>query len=177
MTLILINGYAGAGKDTFVKFFTEEAERNDKRVVNLSSITPVWQMLKNQGIDMDRKGPEERKLAAEVKAALDNYNFLATRLVLESAHSQFVQHADYVFVHMREPRALGFSINYWQRYANQYDLRTLFIDRPQPTLAVGNVADDSVRDFQYLDTVLNDGVLEALNAAAVSYFHYLRMLP
>lgn len=177
MTLILINGYAGAGKDTFVKFFTEEAVKNDKRVVNLSSITPVWDMLKELGINMDLKRPIERKLAAEVKAALDNYDFYATRMVLETAHSKFVHEADYVFVHMREPRALEYACSYWSRYANQFPLRTLFIDRPQPTLAVGNVADDSVRYFQYLDIVPNHGSLEVLNAAAVSYFYHLRMLP
>ena len=173
MTLILINGYAGAGKDTFVKFFTEEAEKNDQRVVNLSSITPVWQMLKNQGIDMDRKGPEERKLAAETKAALDNYDFYATRMVLEKAHESLIN-SQYVFIHMREPRALEFSSKYWNRYRNQYPCLTLFIDRPQPALAVGNVADDSVRDYIYNSTVRNVGDLDELKKVASAYFYQVR---
>lgn len=177
MTLILINGYAGAGKDTFVKFFTEEAERNDKRVVNLSSITPVWDMLKELGIDMDLKRPIERKLAAEVKAALDNYDFYATRMVLETAHSKFVHEADYVFVHMREPRALEYSCNYWSRYANQFSLRTLFINREQQKLAFGNIADDSVSHYPYQDNISNFGSLEDFKEAAISYFYHLRMLP
>ena len=177
MTLILINGYAGAGKDTFVKFFTEEAEKNDKRVVNLSSITPVWTMLKDLGIDMDQKGPAERKLAAEVKAALDNYNFYATKLVLEIAHNNLTQNADYVFVHMREPRALEYSSEYWHRYINQYALRTLFIDREQQKLAFGNVADDSVSHYPYQDNVSNFGSLSDFKEAAISYFYHLRMLP
>ena len=177
MTLILINGYAGAGKDTFVKFFSEEAEKQGKRVVNLSSITPVWKMLKNQGIDMDRKGPEERKLAAEVKAALDNYNFLATKMALDSAWTEFVKGNDIVFIHMREPRAFSYGEMYWTRYSSKHDCRTLFIDRPQPALTVGNVADDSVRLYTYKDHVANYGSLRDFQEAAVNYFYHLRMLP
>src|SRR5690349_16918591 len=142
MTLILINGYAGAGKDTFVKFFTEIMNGRGKRTVNLSSITPVWNMLKEQGIDMDRKGPEERKLAAEVKAALDNYNFYATQLVLQKAVVATVTNADYVFIHMREPRALEFSKDRWAGMS-RLPCTSLFVVRQQDPLSIGNVADDS----------------------------------
>lgn len=167
--LILINGYAGAGKDTFVKFFTEEFWNQEQRTVsNLSSISPVWKMLKDQGIDMDAKGPAERKLAAEVKAALDNYDFYATRLVLEKAYIELAYN-DAVFIHMREPRALEYSLTYWQRYAKQNPIITLFVERPQEGLIFGNVADDSVRNFKYDWVIMNDGSIEELRKKAKLY--------
>lgn len=168
MTLILINGYAGAGKDTFVRFFTEFMNGRGKRTVNLSSITPVWDMLKNQGIDMDCKGPEERKLAAEVKAALDNYNFYATQLVLQKAVVATVTNADYVFIHMREPRALQYSKDRWAGMS-KLPCKTIFIERNQQELNIGNVADDSVYNFEYDDVVNNTKNLTNLSTEAVIY--------
>lgn len=162
--LILINGYAGAGKDTFVEMVSQELDKHEIETYNLSSITPVWTLLKDHlGIDMDRKGPEERKLAAEIKAALDNYDFKATRMVLNKAFEWLAENPQGVcFVHMREPRALEFS--------KQYAVcKTLFIDRPQPKLTIGNVADDSVDDFEYDRKVLNHFDLTHLKVLAESY--------
>ncbi|QEP29857.1 hypothetical protein HYP99_gp059 [Sinorhizobium phage ort11] len=168
--LVLINGYAGAGKDTFVEMVSQELDKHDIEVNNISSITPVWSLLKDHlCLPMDRKGPEERKLAAEVKAALDNYHFTATKMALHKALEWFGFNENGVcFIHMREPRALEFSKTYAEN-AIPGKCSTLFIDRPQPKLKIGNVADDSVNDFEYDRKVLNHFDLTHLKVLAESY--------
>lgn len=168
--LILINGYAGAGKDTFVEMVSQELDKHDIEVNNISSITPVWSLLKDHlCLPMDRKGPEERKLAAEVKAALDNYNFTATKMALHKALEWFGFNENGVcFIHMREPRALEFSKTYAEN-AIPGKCSTLFVNRPQPKLEIGNVADDSVHDFEYDWYVNNNWTFEALRIQAETY--------
>jgi hypothetical protein len=169
--LIIINGYAGAGKDTFVHMVKDRLNEDGVGVFNLSSITPVWELLRDHlGINMDQKTAKERKLAADVKAALDDYDFTATRMVMNKAYNELLYFKKAVaFIHMREPRAIKFcKENY-----TAFPLATLFIDRPQPRLTVGNVADDSVGAYTYDHYVDNDGSLEDLAIKAKAFVQKL----
>ena len=77
--ICVINGFPEVGKDETARRCIERLAGDLVRGGNLSSIGPVWQMLKDQGIDMDKKGPAERKLASDTKQALDAYDWYATR--------------------------------------------------------------------------------------------------
>lgn len=162
-TIFIINGYPASGKDTFVEMVREELLPRGIPVHNISSIRPVWNMLKSAGIDMDRKGPAERKLAAEVKSALENYDWCVTKRVMEDARASLIgaQHA-LCFVHMREAAAIKRAIP----LGGTHRVMKVLVKRPGAIEDMDNHADTDVMNTTYDIIVNNDSDLTGLRGAA-----------
>ncbi|QIG67767.1 hypothetical protein PP747_gp066 [Rhizobium phage RHph_Y38] len=171
--VVIINGYPQSGKDTFANTVLEHLFLYDFRGTNISSIKPVWDMLKEQGIPMDNKGPKERALAAEVKGALNRYNRYADRMACSKVLESFPPDTGWVFkhgvtfLHIREPESIAFSKQVLS--TNNAVVHTMFIDRPDANRNMGNPVDEGVENFVYDFRITNSGSLDDFKAQAIEF--------
>ena len=109
ITVIILNGYPRAGKDTLIRFMTDVAKEGGLYTEAFSSIDPVRRLLRTVKIDVERKTPEDRHLLAEMGNLLENHSEFRSQRCL-----QFVKRAGetmfrlgtenaLLFLHIREP--------------------------------------------------------------------------
>ncbi|QIG68801.1 hypothetical protein EVB68_064 [Rhizobium phage RHph_Y2_6] len=171
--VIIINGYPQSGKDTFANMVLEYLITYGLWGSNISSIKPVWDMLKDQGIPMDNKGPEERALAAEVKGALNRYKRYADRMTCSKILDSFPENTAWVFkhgvtfLHIREPESIAFCKQVLS--TNNVTTQTLFIDRPDANRNMGNPVDEGVENYIYDFRITNSGSLDDFKAQAIEF--------
>lgn len=160
--VIAINGLARSGKDTVSQFGIHTARSHGWRGNSISSIDPIREMLRAQGVPVDRKGPEERRLLAEVKSAFDAYSWLATRLCSRAVRSwiDMVPQADALcFAHMREAAAIE---KFGLLMGRDIEFYRLLVTSPRAEIVTSNAADMDVMNATYDLTIENDGTLEQL---------------
>ncbi|QIG76584.1 hypothetical protein EVC27_059 [Rhizobium phage RHph_I1_6] len=171
--VVIINGYPQSGKDTFANMVLEHLRIYDLWGSNISSIKPVWDMLKAQGIPMDNKGPKERALAAETKGALNRYNRFADRMACSEVVGSFPPEIGWVFkhgvtfLHIREPESIVFCKELLSQ--NNTTVKTLFIDRPDANKNMGNPVDEGVENYVYDFRITNGGSLDDFKAQAIEF--------
>jgi len=137
--IIVINGKGGVGKDTLCMSLT------NRRVRNISSITPIKQIAAMHGWNGE-KDLKSRRFLAELKRVFTEYNDLPNRYLIEQ-RADFLQSEDEIlFIHIREPE----QIETFVRAVNG-DCLTLLVRRELPDTAggYGNHADDDVEDYPY----------------------------
>lgn len=162
--LLIINGYPGAGKDTFADVVVGTLSDLGWHARSTSSIDPIRNMLRKEGIPVDKKGPEERKLLSDVKAAFNNYDRYADRMALKTATDFLVRDGDRaMFVHVREPDAIAFME---ANCPEQILFNAVFIERPFDASTLSNDSDRGVEAYQYHYRFTNNGTKEAFEQAA-----------
>ena len=166
---IVINGAAGSGKDTFaLKVLDQLAILGGWSGKNLSSIEPVRSWLRDNGVPVDNKGPAERDLMAEIKAALEKYDYHATKMVAQMAEDWLLHspRSALCFVHIREP---GSILEFVKRVRPWVQVRTLLIERPGVEPVTSNTADAQVRDMVYYQTINVGPTLETSRREAEAF--------
>lgn len=162
--VIAINGYARSGKDTVAEYVIKHLKQAGWRGHSISSIDPVRKMLRDLGVPVDLKRPAERDLMAEVKGALERYNWWATRMCAKEVGDwlAMIPEAPAVcFAHMRETKAIE---RFRHLFGQTVITKTLFVSSPNEERVMSNVADADVENMTYDLTILNDGSLEQLEA-------------
>lgn len=160
--IVLINGLPRAGKDTVSNYVCSQARNQGWRSTSISSIDPIREMLRDEGVPVDLKRPEERKLMAEVKSAFDHYDWLATRMCARKVQAWLdaVREAPAIcFVHMREAAAID---NFQKLFLDDVEIVKLLVTSPRAEIVTNNVADLDVMNTVYDLTVVNDGTLAEL---------------
>lgn len=110
--LVLLNGHAGVGKDTFVELCRKSATSKDCEVMNLHRSDAPKAALTSLGWD-GKKDEETRTLLKNIidwmepRGLLDRY--LQTQL--ESANSVFADKDLIMFYHVRDPEVMYSLIN------------------------------------------------------------------
>lgn len=166
--VIVVNGYPRAGKDTACRFIIEAMTQRGWLTHLLSSIDPVRTMLRELGVPVDLKTPAERDLLAEVKSALDRYDWWATRLCARQTNERL---ADSLFrnaacfVQMREVAAIK---KYLTLFGPEIERRTLLVTNPRAERVTSNVADVDVENMTYELTLPNDGTLADLRERCIA---------
>lgn len=150
--LIVINGFPGAGKDTFVEF----CRIHYQNIQSFSTIDAVKGFAKELGWDgvKDEKG---RNFLAAIKTSWTEYNDGPFKMVKSMVQSVI----DYdrkciVFVHCREPKEIQKLINCFPQS------KSLLINRVVENVA-SNHADQKVNSFDYDIIIDNDRDLNFLN--------------
>jgi hypothetical protein len=160
--VIAINGYARSGKDTVCEYVIDRLHKRGWRGHSVSSIDPVRNMLRDMGVPVDMKRPAERDLMAEVKSALERYNWWSTRLCATEVQEwlNMMPEAPAVcFAHMREVAAIQ---KFRHLFGPLVETKTLFVTSPREERVLSNVADADVENLTYDLTIRNDGTLDDL---------------
>lgn len=172
ITVVVINGTATAGKDTFIDLFTEVCnEKGLYPVQRFSSVDEVKRFATILGWDgvKDDKG---RRFLSDLKDALTLYNDLPFNYMKSKIeYFRRLNKIDgdeygFIFFHVREPKEVS-------RMAEEFKAVTLLIEREGLQESFSNHADKNVRDFPYDYVVRNNGTLSDLRENALKFFNYL----
>ena len=154
--IIVINGYAGVGKDEFVK----ACQKQYGNVYNLSMIDSIKNIAKKIGWD-GKKDDNGRRFLSDLKDALTRYDdipFKAIKKQIDMIAKENSSQKTYIFIHAREPEDI-------QRLVEEFNAFTLLIRRAQVEQKnYGNHADANVLNYQKYDYIyLNNGDLKTLS--------------
>ena len=159
--VVIINGSAGVGKDTFVAICNSFC-----KVMNFSSIDEIKKLAKLIGWDgnKDEKG---RKLLSDLKVAMSDYCDLPFQS-MKNKYNEFIKSdADILFLHIREPEEIA-------KAANEFNAITLVIKNKNVKQIVSNMADANVYDFNYDVVIYNSRTLNDLKNTAKWFIDILK---
>jgi hypothetical protein len=152
---IVINGKGGVGKDTLC------LSLQDRRVRNVSSITPIKEIAAQHGWNGE-KDLKSRRFLAELKRVFTEYNDLPTRYLINEAQAFATSEEEILFVHIREADQIRAFVE-----GVDGNCITLLVRRDLPETAggYGNRADDDVENYPYDVIFDNNRPLEESTAA------------
>ena len=170
MKIIVINGSARSGKDSFVNF----AKNSDAEVYNFSMIDYVKAQAKKIGW-RGAKDAEGRRFLSDLKDAFDIYNDVPFQYVKRQI--KFVCEDSWntdnlvIYVHAREPKDI-------QRWVDEANAKTLLIRRASAEEAeASNHADRNVFDYDYDYVYRNEGDLAQLEREAINFTNWIKDKP
>ena len=174
--VVIINGFAGSGKDEMVSYLENHLDLQEKVVIrSMSSIDPVRDMLRREGFPVDIKTPEMRKILADVGTALSAWRIEKCVQFAEKISAlNFARKFPYiVFIHMREPKYIDELKLAYSRSAYPFDVRTLIVNRPDIERVTSNAADMEVENYTYDYKIDNDGTIRDLYSKATAFAEQL----
>jgi len=159
MLMIVINGEAGVGKDTFIKHIRDNSKLNIK---NISTIDPIKQVLYCLGWD-GIKTEKNRMMLAEMKKIWIKY-FNGCFEFTKNIYNENKDDYDIIFLHCREPEEI-------EKIVNGLDnVETLLIkNNTGRSKSYKNGADDVVYDYSYTYTINNNGSINDLKKEAIKF--------
>ena len=161
MEILVINGFPGSGKDTFVSLCCKYAN-----CANLSTVDPIKEAAKLLGWKGE-KTPETRKFLSNLKDISDIYfdtSFNYIKTTIEELGS-LTEKIDFIFIHCREPKQIA-------RFKKELGAAAIYIDaedrlkREGRATVLSNHADRNVRNFDYDITIYNNKSLIELEMSA-----------
>jgi len=149
--VIIINGSAGTGKDSFVKL----CQQISTKIMNVSTIDYPKQIARYFGWEGE-KDEKSRRMLSGLKDLLTEYDDIPFKKI-----KQFIMACknQKIFVHCREPHEI-------ERLKKEYNAITLLITNPNVATISTNHADAEVYNYQYDWVISNDGTLEDLKDKA-----------
>ena len=167
MKIVLINGKAGCGKDTFVTMCQDILSIDC--VYNISTVDFVKQAAEYCGWD-GTKTPENRKFLSDLKDLLACWNEIPFKKVIEGvrnccACASLLDSFDnsVIFIHCREPKEI-------KKLVKELDAITLLIRRDAAEcIEQINHADNEVLNYEYDYVIPNNGTLSELRARAEEF--------
>lgn len=159
--LIVVNGFAGSGKDTFCDYCEDYLYRKDKTLCIKHSSDFAKTVLCYMDWDGE-KTPEIRKLLADIVAFGERTGFNLKNLF------QFIdknKKLGVIFYHERNPKEIQKIVDYYKCSQN-ITVLTVFVNRK-----VNEIEEDrwNIRSFGYDVTIMNNETLEELEKRA-KYF-------
>ncbi len=154
--IIVINGYGGSGKDTFVEFVSKY-----NKVYNFSSVDKVKKIAKLIGWD-GQKDEKSRKFLSDLKKLTTDYNDMSFNSIKDAINDFNNSDKEIMFIHIREPKEI-------KRIVDIYGAKTLFIKRDDIKKVTSNDSDASVENYNY-DYVINNTSLDKLDNQAKNFY-------
>lgn len=167
--IFIINGSGGVGKDTFVKFISEELNDTMKRfhtVVNFSSIDRVKEIARYIGWNGE-KTEKDRKFLSDLKALTNNYCDMPFKS-LKNKVLEFNRSDENIllFLHIREPEEIT-------RAVLRFNAKTILITRNSIHKITSNPSDKNVFYYDYDYVIENNGTLDDLKDKAKKFIKNL----
>ena len=157
--IIVINGYATSGKDTFVELVSKY-----NKVYNFSSIDKVKEIARLIGWN-GQKDERNRKFLSDLKKLTTNYNDMSFNSIKEAINDFNSSSKEIMFIHIREPEEI-------KKVVEEFNAKTLFIKRDNIKKVTSNSSDASVEDYNY-DYVINNTTLEELEKQASEFYELI----
>ena len=161
--VVVVNGCATCGKDTFIGLCAEIL--GEKRVKNASSIDCVKRLARTIGWNGE-KTPKNRKFLSDLTDTLTEWNdYPCKDICLE--YEIFKDYLNYykldsgvMFVCVREPSEI-------EKLVKQFDALTIILRRDEAEeKRASNHADEEVFDYIYDYQIDNNGDIESLKESA-----------
>lgn len=163
--IILLNGSAQAGKDTFADFMHELAPKYKRIVVHISTITKIKQIAK-QHFNWDSiKDDRGRKLLSDLERARIEYtpNYIIDYISENLAF--FDSTSGILIIDARDIDKIKIAKEHFKD-----QVKTLLIRRPNIPVP-DNVADQNVDNFEYDYIIDNNGTLDDLKNKTEEFLH------
>lgn len=159
--LIVVNGFAGSGKDTFCGYCEDYLYKKDKTTWIKHSSDFAKTVLFSMDWDGE-KTPETRKLLADLVAFGERTGSNLKNLFRSVDKKGKL---DVIFYHERNPREIQKIVDYY-RCNQDITVLTVFVNRK-----VNEIEEDrwNIRNFGYDVTIMNDETLEELEKCS-KYF-------
>jgi len=163
--VVIINGPAEHGKDTFIKFCEEKAN-----IMNISSVDKVKEVA--QILGCVEKKEKDRKFLSELKTLADDYYDHSFKY-LKSIYDFFMDSSkcecEILFIHIRE-------VNNIERVKKAFGAITVFVLDPNKDLIISNNSDRETvgSTYEYDYNVFNKGSLEDLKRLGHNFVEYVR---
>lgn len=163
--VFVINGAGGAGKDTFVQFFTEIV--GEPFVKNISTVDRIKEIAKELGWP-GTKRPQDRAYLSDLKDIFTYWCDGPFNDVCTSTRLKFEEWATYgvngfVFIHCREPQEI-------QKLVDELKAETIIVQRATDEVYI-NHADLEVLNYpNYTYIINNNGSLEDLKTKAQEFY-------
>lgn len=165
MKIIVINGVAQSGKDTFIELFEKYASVG---VANISSVDPVKELMEKCGWSPDDKSDAARATMAKIKQSLIDLNdgpFWYVQSQIEAIRWNRPD-VGVVFVHVREPEEIEKL-----KWAFKEKCLTLLVERD--VRVPDNTSDKGVMGFDYDLVIQNNGAINELELSAICLVEHL----
>ena len=174
MTVIIINGRGGAGKDQFINYFKEFA--GPSYVLNISTVDYIKRIALDLGWD-NTKDDLSRKYLSELKDMATYWGDIPYWDVMHKTNAFYqelegygIEYYGFVFIHCREPKEIERLYN---SFNADYKTLTLLIRRPSDKI-YGNHADDEVENYKYDFIIHNNTNLNDLQKKAEEFYNSIK---
>lgn len=157
--VIIINGYGGSGKDTFVELVSKY-----NKVYNFSSVDKVKEIAKIIGWNGE-KDEKSRKFLSDLKKLTTDYNDMAFNSIKKAVNDFNLSDKEIMFIHIREPEEI-------KRAVKEFNAKTLLIKRNDIAKITSNYSDASVENYDY-DYVIINTTLETLENEAKNFYNLI----
>lgn len=172
MKVIIINGKAGTGKDTFVTMCRDVL--GITKILNISTVDFVKEIAEHCGWDRT-KTPKNRKFLSDLKDLLTEWDDIPLKKVCQDVKTWqhiWIASGEYdkavVFIHCREPK----EIKKLCKELSTYNPITLLIRRDAAERVEQiNHADNEVLNYEYDYVIPNNGTLSELRARSEEFIH------
>jgi len=159
--IVVINGGAGVGKDTFISFFGKYVPTAYIHIADFAKT--IARSIGWNG----RKDEKGRRLLSDIKVAIDNYNDGNFNKICEETEKFLSDHSEYagkqcLYIAMREPADI-------ERFQAKYKATSLLIVNNNVTPITSNIGDAGVSGYNYDYVITNNGSLEALDYKAEDF--------
>ena len=165
--IIVINGIAESGKDTFVKYITEQFLKKfpcTGKVINYSSIDTVKMVSRILGRKKKSKTDADRKFLSDLKRIWIEYNdgpFNELKQAIQFNEND-TEYKVLFFVHIREPEEI-------EKIRREFDILTVYVQRGSCKIP-NNKSDQSVFGTQANVIIRNNGSKEDLRTEAFLFW-------
>jgi hypothetical protein len=172
LKIVVINGFPGSGKDSFVNLLLDSVTLAKCDILNLHTSDPAKEAAKLLGWKGE-KSPEARDFLAELMEQSNllfdtSFKYIKSKIEFRNCLRGSLQNL-VVFVHSREPENI-------KRYVDELGASTLLIKRKlteEEICLTTNRSDSCVLGYDYDKIVYNDGDLHDLHAKAKKYLEEL----
>lgn len=162
--LIIINGEAGSGKDTFIDFCREYKRKYipELPIHNYHRSDYAKRMLQRMGWN-GNKTPEVRKLLADMVDFGETTGFNTTNLYASVINSEGL-----IFYHIRDPKTIEKVVNHYK--GTSTPVLTIFIRRDVDKVEADRWGKE---DYKYDFVISNDKSLDAFEEEAMKFMRSL----
>ena len=163
--IILLNGSAAAGKDTFASMISSIIPS-----MSYSSVQYVKEAAKVLGWDGVTKDEKSRKFLSDLKILATEYNDHPYKMLCKVINDFLEDDIhEWLFLHVREPGEIRRLVKVFP------EIITVLVENPNVSPVTSNMADAGVNHYyRYNEKILNDGSLADLQKKAENFVRKYR---
>ena len=159
--IIVINGTGGSGKDSFVRYVSENAN-----VYNFDSVHKIKLIAELVGWNGVTKTEKDRKFLSDLKRLTKEYNDMPYKEIVKGIDVFNENDFEIMFIHIREPEEI-------ERIVKDFNATTLLIKRKGLDNITSNESDANVDNYNY-DYIIENDTLEQLEKSAKEFISTLK---